>query len=104
VWAEPNDDEDPHQSLHVVVALPESPNAATVTQVRWALLDLVDQHCRVADVAVITAATDWSRLHAHAIFHGPHAGDCYLVPDQEHQRHLEDLRLIRKFNDDEEVR
>ena len=55
VWAEPNDDEDPHQSLHVVVALPESPNAATVTQVRWALLDLVDQHCRVADVAVITA-------------------------------------------------
>lgn len=104
VWAEPNDDEDPHQSLHVVVALPESPNAATVTQVRWALLDLVDQHCRVADVAVITAATDWSRLHAHAIFHGPHPGDCYLVPDQAHQRHLEDLRLIRKFNDDEEVR
>lgn len=86
VWAEPNDGEDPHQSLHVVVTLPQTPTAATVAQVREVLLDLVDQHCRVADVAVITAATDWSLLHAHAVFHGPHPGDCYLIPGERQVR------------------
>jgi hypothetical protein len=47
VWGEPQNLEDPHQSLHVVACWPASPTEEQAAALRSRLLERIPTHCRI---------------------------------------------------------
>ena len=77
VWGEPQNLEDPHQSLHVVACWPASPTEEQAAALRSRLLERIPTHCRIADAAILTDADYWSEVLATYVFSDP---VCYRIP------------------------